>query len=90
MRRLSFVFLGVALMVVAPAAKRAYAQSSQAQRDDDARRGGKRRAGGHGLLPKLLGETLGEGIQERHQLGFDILLDFAILPDGANDFALGL
>jgi hypothetical protein len=38
MRRLSFVFLGVALMVVAPAAKRAYAQSSQAQRDDDARR----------------------------------------------------
>lgn len=38
MRRLSFVFLGVALMVVAPTAKRAYAQSSQSQRDDDARR----------------------------------------------------
>jgi hypothetical protein len=38
MRRFSFVFLGVALMVIAPTAKRAHAQSSQSERDDDARR----------------------------------------------------
>ncbi len=38
MRRLSFVVLGVALMVVAPTAKRAHAQSTQSERDDDARR----------------------------------------------------
>jgi hypothetical protein len=38
MRRFSFVFLGIALLAVAPIAKKAYAQSSQAERDDDARR----------------------------------------------------
>jgi len=37
MRRFSFVFLGIALMAVAPMAKRAYAQA-QSQAEDDARR----------------------------------------------------
>lgn len=37
MRRFSFVFLGIALLAVAPMASKAHAQS-QSQRDDDARR----------------------------------------------------